>query len=151
MGYLTNYVKSRVRKFRRRDEGQAVSEFALIAPLMIMIAVAVLLLGYFVFTQIMVVSAANQGARAGSALSVDENVSQQEMISRAQTTAESMLSSGLNLDNGNVQSQLIGNERFETTVTYEFQFPFSIPGTNIPDSHMINHTSVYYVWGEDDD
>lgn len=139
-----NYLKKQINRFRKKEDGQALTEFALVAPILIMLAIGILLLGYFVYCHIIVVSSANQGARAGSALSVDPDVSEQEMLLKAKNTAESMLSNGLNIDNGTVS--ISSGADFKVTVDYEFSFPITLPG--LPGSHTISHTSSYMVWGD---
>ena len=119
-------------------------EFALIAPILIMLAIGILLLGYFLYSHIIVVSAANQGARAGSALSADPDTPPHVAINTARTTAESMLSNGLNIDYGEISIRT--GAQFEVEVKYEFQFPIGIPG--LPTSYTIRHTSTYHVWGD---
>jgi Flp pilus assembly protein TadG len=144
MAYISKRLKSHISRFKKREDGQALTEFALVAPILIMLAVGILLLGYFVYCNIIVVSAANQGARAGSALSADPDVPQYEMIYTAKRTAESMLSNGLNIDKGQVNIR--NGSSFEVTVEYDFSFPITLPG--LPGSHTISHTSSYMVWGD---
>lgn len=144
MVHVSSYLKDNLKRFRRKEDGQALMEFALIAPILIMLAVGILLLGYFLYSHIIVVSAANQGARAGSALSADPDTPQHVVINTARTTAESMLSQGLNIDYGDVTVRT--GTRFEVEVTYEFRFPIGLPG--LPTSHTIKHTSTYHVWGD---
>lgn len=144
MVYISKSLKNRIKRFRKREDGQALTEFALVAPILIMLAIGILLLGYFMYCNIIVVSAANQGARAGSALSADPDVSQSEVLLTAKNTAESMLSNGLNIDNGQVN--ISSGANFEVTVEYDFSFPITLPG--LPGSHTISHTSSYMVWGD---
>lgn len=141
---ISKSLKNFINRFKKREDGQALTEFALVAPILIMLAIGILLLGYFVYCHIIVVSSANQGARAGSALSVDPDVSDQEMYFKAKQTAESMLSNGLNIDKGNVS--ISSGASFEVTVDYDFSFPITLPG--LPGSHTISHTSTYMVWGD---
>lgn len=136
-------VKKRFKYFRKKEDGQALTEFALIAPIFIMLAIGILLLGYFLYCHIIVVSAANQGARAGSALSADPDVPYTETVFKARQTAESTLSSGLNLDRSHVSVQ--AGQDFKLTVNYDFRFPITLPG--LPGSYTISHTSSYIVWG----
>lgn len=145
MANVSKLIKYQIRRFRKKEDGQALTEFAMVAPILILLAVGILLLGYFIFCHIVVVNAANQGARAGSALVADEDVSESEAISRAETTAESTLSSGLNIDEGSVDIQL--TDKFSVDVEYNFDFPISFPG--MPASHTISHTSSYMIWGDD--
>lgn len=142
---VSKHLKKHIKRFRRKEDGQALTEFALVAPILIMLAVGILLLGYFLYSHIIVVSAANQGARAGSALSADPDTPQHVVINTAKTSAESMLSNGLNIDYGSVNVRTGRN--FEVKVTYEFRFPIGLPG--LPTSHTISHTSTYLVWGDD--
>ncbi|GAK07806.1 TadE/TadG family type IV pilus assembly protein [Geomicrobium sp. JCM 19038] len=150
MANVSITVSPKPKRFWRREEGQSLAEFGLVAPIMLMIAIGVLLLGYFVYSQIIVVSAANQGARAGSAISADLEANPGQMIQVAQSTAESTLSQGLNINQGQVSS-VVNGDQFQTTVSYEFRFPVGIPGTNIPTSYLIEHTSSYHIWGRDDE
>lgn len=143
MVYLSEYLKTHIDRFKKKEDGQALTEFALVAPILIMLAIGILLLGYYVYCSIIVVSAANQGARAGSALSADSDVSNSEMMSTAKRTAKSMLSNGLNVDDGHIS--ISNGANFEVTVNYDFSFPITIPG--LPQKKTISHTSSYMVWG----
>jgi len=138
------HVSKLLKKFKKREDGQAMTEFALVAPVLIMLAMGILFLGYFVYSHIIVVSAANQGARAGSALSADPDVAPYEVATTARTTAESTLSNGLNISYGQVDVQM--GRDVSVSVNYEFQFAISLPG--FPSSHTITHTSSYMAWGD---
>ncbi|MDQ0298881.1 uncharacterized protein (UPF0333 family) [Salibacterium salarium] len=150
MDHLLKVVKRKLKKVKKDEEGQALTEFAMVAPLLILIAVGVLLLGYFLFAQIIVVTSANQGARAGSALTANEGVSFSEAANRAETTAESALSQGLNVNNSDINVQKNGDE-FVVHINYDFDFFVNYDDLSLPGSSTITHTSSYQIWGEEND
>jgi len=144
MVYVSNKLKRKLKNIRNNDDGQALTEFALVVPLLIMLAIGILLLGYFIYCHIIVVSAANQGARAGSALIADPEITPYEASLRARQTANTLLSNGLNINYGEVN--VSQSDSFDVTVNYKFNFPISLPG--LPRSHTISYTASYMIWGD---
>lgn len=140
----SNPLKLRIKHLIKEERGQALTEFALIAPILIAIAIGILLLGYYIYCHIIVVSAANQGARTGSALMANPDSNSQEAFVKAKNTAESVLSQGLNINNGNVSIQQ--HQSFDVTVYYDFRFPITLPG--LPSSQTISYTASYMIWGD---
>jgi len=144
MVYIFDQLKKKLKSIRKKDDGQALTEFALVVPILVMLAIGILLLGYFIYCHIIVVSAANQGARAGSALIADPDVTPYEATVKARQTANTLLSNGLNINYGEVDIQQ--HNSFDVTVNYNFKFPISLPG--LPSSHTISYTASYMIWGD---
>ena len=77
-----------LKKRIKNERGQAVTELALVAPIIMMLIVGGILLGLVVYNQIVIITSANQGARLGAALAADEDVGYYTARSRAESFSE---------------------------------------------------------------
>ncbi|NEU30499.1 hypothetical protein GN156_06840 [bacterium LRH843] len=130
-----------VRKRVNNERGQAVTELALVVPILMMLIIGGILLGLVVYNQIVIVTSANQGARLGAALMADENVSNYTAQARAESLAGDTLShvaGGCNTINAG---------RSGDSFVVEINCPYGLP---IPfmEHRTVNlgHKASYYIF-----
>jgi Flp pilus assembly protein TadG len=113
-----------IRQIRQRRRGDAIVEFALLAPMLVMILFGSVELGRVVDAWLVVHNAAREGARAGAAAYLG-----QDPATLAQSAATSYLSSGLagrtDLAGTSVQPPVVNAD--DVTVTAEVQVQLYTP------------------------
>ncbi len=108
----------------RRDRGQSTVELALVLPVVVMLALAVVQVGLVVRDQIRVVHAAREGARAAA-------VSAEEQVAAAAVERNG----GLSGDRVSVSTRGRGVVGSDVTVVVEYRAPTDLPlvGPLVPD------------------
>lgn len=116
-----------------RNRGQAVVEFALTIPLLVLLLLAIVQLGLVVRDQILVVHAAREAARAG-AVSADSGAARHAAVG----------SSGLNSKRMRVEMSQRGPVGSTLTVTIHYSSPTEVPliGALLPDVRLRAGTSM---------
>lgn len=119
------------------------SELAVVMPVLIMFIVGGLLLGTVAYNQMIVVAAANQGARTGAAVIAEEDSSTLEAVTQAQQTAESTLSFAAGGACGNVSPVRSGDD-FVVEVHCNYNVPLSFLSNG--GSFQLTHESEYRIF-----
>lgn len=131
---------------RRRgsDRGQAVAEFVIVAPLLLLILMATIGFGHAIFTRMVVVQAANRAARVGAVLYGDSTVSRSEAHTRTREAALALLSSSLAGTDRTVIIRPVGND-LHVTVRYRTRsfVPFLRPW--LGDYLEAEHEAIYRI------
>lgn len=129
---------------RRRQEGQAVAEFIVVVPLLLLILMATVGFGHMIFARMIVVQAANRAARLGAVLYGDSSTSRDEAYRRTRDAALSMLSAGLRGSDRDVVIQP-GSTDLHVTVRYRTDVfvPFLRPW--LGDRLELEHESIYRI------
>jgi Flp pilus assembly protein TadG len=134
-------MKKRSNKFLKGEEGQAVTEFAIVLPALVMLIVGGLILGIAAYNQVVTVTAANQGARLGAALAADEDIPMHIAVSRAQASAENALSS----TTGQCSPASAGPSGDSFIVTVSCQYALPIPFMN-NSPLTLQHRASYHIF-----
>ncbi|ARK31992.1 TadE family protein [Halalkalibacter krulwichiae] len=129
------------KKIIKNENGQAVTELALVLPLLIMLIVGGLLLGIVIYNQIVVVTSANQGARLGAALSANEDISPHAAATSARSTTESTLSRATTSCQPVHAARQGQSFRVEVTCHYNLPIPF-MPSRLVE----LNHEASYHIF-----
>ncbi len=124
------------------NSGQAILEFALVLPLLVLFIVGIFDLGYAVFTNNMLENAARAGARAGIIMSNGDDVIRARVRAAAPT---------LNLPNDQITISPSPTRTFDEPITVTVRYayrPFT-PGIAqiIPGGMQLSATSVMIVEG----
>ncbi|CAM5779724.1 MULTISPECIES: TadE/TadG family type IV pilus assembly protein [Brevibacillus] len=135
-------IRNRLRQLVKREEGQAITEFAIVLPVMILLITGILVFGHMMYAKTLVVLSASQGARVGGAVWDDEGAGAAR--AKIRNTALSILTNGLS-GSHDVQIRETGND-ISVTVTYDY--PVTIPIISAFFSNPVvklEHTAVYKV------
>lgn len=136
----------RLRGGRRRggQDGQAVAEFLLVAPLLLLFLMATIGFGHAIFAKVIVVQAANRAARLGGVLYGDSGVPRSEAHRRTRESALALLSSSLRGEDRSVVIRESGDD-LRVTVRYRTKVfvPFLRPW--LGDFMEAEHESVYPI------
>lgn len=65
-----------IRRFRQKEEGQALVEFALVLPILLTLLLGILVFGQIYFSYLIIQNASRDGARYGSVLASDSEIYQ---------------------------------------------------------------------------
>ncbi|OAS16036.1 TadE/TadG family type IV pilus assembly protein [Paenibacillus oryzisoli] len=136
----------RIFKFIRNEKGQSVVEFAIIMPLILLIIMAMIYFGLFIFSKSVVLFSAHQGGREALNFRTDLHYSDQQkeqFIKNASLQVLQMLPSGASPP----EVQTLKNENtglISISVTYYFKLniPFVSEFTG-HNSYPINSEAVY--------
>ncbi|WP_157812040.1 TadE/TadG family type IV pilus assembly protein [Alteribacter populi] len=132
-----------MKKFKKNQGGQAVTEFAIVLPALILLIVGGLVLGIAVYNQVVVVTAANQGARLGAALSADEDIPMHVAASRAKNSTESALSTTTGQCNPASAGPSANGQSFEVDVTCQYALPIPFMNTS---PLTLQHRASYHIF-----
>lgn len=130
-----------LKKRIKNERGQAVTELALVAPIIMMLIVGGILLGLVVYNQIVIITSANQGARLGAALAADEDVGYYAARSRAESLASATLSHTAGQCNSVNATKSGDSFIVEINCSYGLPIPFM--------SHRtinLKHRASYYIF-----
>ncbi|SFP85670.1 TadE family protein [Salibacterium halotolerans] len=134
---------NQLKKLIHNERGQAVSEFAVVMPILIMFIVGGLLLGIITYNQIIVVTAANQAARTGAAATAEEGSTTWEASTEARQTADNTLSFAAGGDCASVNPTESGSDFVvEVRCYYNVPLPFLSNGG----SFQLKHKSEYRIF-----
>lgn len=129
------------------QRGQALVEFALVIPLLVLIVFGTFDLGYAVFTNNMLNNAAREGARAGTIIGNDNA----KICDRVKTTAPSLnfvcpgdLGTRITID---PPGSRVYEEPITVTVRYNYQPLTPVVGSLSPGGFPLSSTSVMIVEG----
>lgn len=87
-------MSKRRKLFRKNETGQALVEFTLILPILILIVLGIIEFGWLLNAQITLNSAAREGARVGAVLNTTDEIRRTKMLEAVNATAQF---SGLNV------------------------------------------------------
>ncbi|RTE11206.1 TadE/TadG family type IV pilus assembly protein [Paenibacillus whitsoniae] len=139
-------MREKIKKFIRNERGQSVVEFAIIMPLILLIIMAMIYFGLFIFSKSVVLFSAHQGGREALNFRTDiqySDLQKEQFIKNASLQVLQMLPPGASPP----EVETLKNENtglIKITVTYYFKLniPFvsEFAGSN---SHRIQ-SEVYY-------
>jgi hypothetical protein len=129
---------------RASPRGQAVAEFVIVAPLLLLILVATVGFGHAIFTKMVVMQAANRAARVGAVLYGDSAVAQSEAHTRTRDAALVLLSASLRGTDRTVVIRPAGDD-LHVTVRYRTRsfVPFLRPW--LGDYLEAEHEAIYRI------
>lgn len=110
--------------FLKEQRGQAVAEMACVLPVLLFIVMGVLTLGLMIYAKTLVVISASQAAKVGAYLYYDETLSDEEIEDAIRSTANTLLSNGMN---GTDRSVAIDSDGVYITVTVEYDYSMILP------------------------
>ena len=116
IGYVVRVKIKKMKKFRiiKDTHGQSVVEFALVAPILILLVCAVIDLGYIFFNKVVINNAAKEGIRMMSV-----GASATEVEAKVKADADLITSPDkLSIDMGSYNSNLAVGSDISITVTY---------------------------------
>lgn len=129
---------------RRRQDGQAVAEFLVVVPVLLLILMGTIGFGHMIFARMIVVQAANRAARLGAVLYGDSATPRDEAYRRTRDAALSMLTAGLRGTDREVVISTSGSD-LHVTVRYRSNVfvPFLQPW--LGDTMEQEHESIYRI------
>ncbi len=131
----------------KRRRGQSVFELVIVIPIFLMICFCVITFGLLIYSKILVVTSASQGARVGAQIWLDPHLSQEEKEEKVKKTAEGVLSSGKLSENRTVEISEV-EQTLYVTVRYEYKIILPIVSGLFNDNAVgIAHTAAYYIEG----
>ncbi|MFZ5827156.1 MAG: TadE/TadG family type IV pilus assembly protein [Bacillota bacterium] len=128
----------------RSTGGQALAEFLVVVPLLLLLLMATVGFGHLIFTKMVVVQAANRAARLGSVLFGDSTVSTSEARKQTREAALSTLSTALNGDDREVTVTEVGDD-LKVTVRYRSTVFVPLLRPWLGSEFSVEHESVYRV------
>jgi len=121
-------------KYRKKERGQSLLEFALILPVLLIILAGILDLGRLYFAYVAVTDAAGEGAAYGAIHPNDE----EKIKDRTQDA-----SGGLVEIDRNLITVVRGSQAVTVTVSYEFTLATPLISTILPDGMlMLNAVAI---------
>lgn len=129
---------------RRSESGQAVAEFVVVAPLLLLILMATIGFGHMLYARMIVVQSANRAARLGAVLYGDSSVSRDEAHRRTRDAALSLLSTGLHGTNREVSIAISGTD-IHVTVRYRADVFVPLLRPWLGDQLDVEHESIYRI------
>lgn len=141
---VVKYIFNRAINTLKREEGQSVTEFAIVLPVLLLIVLGALIIGAFIYTKLVVVLAASQGARVGGAVYNDTTLTDSERITKIEDTAMTIVSNGLSGSDRSVNVTKLTDE-VQVTVKYDFKMilPMLKPFFNNQSTFEVEYTSIY--------
>ncbi|HEY3366950.1 MAG TPA: TadE family protein [Symbiobacteriaceae bacterium] len=129
---------------RRGHSGQAVAELVIVAPILLLILMATIGFGHWIYTQMIVVESANRAARLAAVLYGDSTVPQDDAYRRTRDSALALLGAGLRGNDRDVVIQIIDPDihvtvRYRTNVFVPFLRPW------LGDQLNVEHESIYRI------
>lgn len=113
----------------RGNKGQAMTEFMLVLPLMLILILATLSLGLMIYTKTLLVLSAGNAARTASYLYYDTNYTNEEKVQKIEKSAYDILNNGID---GRERSVTVAademNGLIKVTVKYKFKYIFPMLG-----------------------
>lgn len=128
----------------RSARGQALAEFMIVVPLLLLMLVAIVGFGHVIFTKMVVLQAANRAARLGAVLYGDSSTPSSTAYQQTRQAALSVLSAGLSGSDRQVIISQSGDD-LRVTVRYRSQVFLPLVRPWLGDSHLVEHQSVYRV------
>lgn len=111
----------RWKSYLKNDKGQALSEFAMVLPVLLLIVLATLTLGMMIYTKTLLVLSSSQAARTGAFIYTDETKTMAEKETAIKTVALSILNKGIA---GTERKVIISVDDPPTTITVKVQYTF---------------------------
>lgn len=100
-----------------------------------------------IFSKILVVTSASQGARVGAQIWLDGSLTQEEKEKKVKEVAEGVLSSAKLSDNRTVEIYEV-EDSLHVKVTYKYKVILPIISGMFKDNKaLLEHTAVYYIEG----
>lgn len=128
----------------RAQGGQALAEFVIVVPLLLLILMATVGFGHAIFAKMIVVQSANRAARLGAVLYGDSSISRDEASRKTREAALAVLNAGLRGDDRTVTIRVSGEDIFVTVRHRNNVFvPFLRPW--LGDRFETEHESVYRI------
>ncbi|QQE74763.1 pilus assembly protein [Brevibacillus composti] len=137
------WMKGRaVTRWAKREDGQAITEFAVILPVMILLITGVLVFGHMLYAKTLVVLSASQGARVAGAIWDDEGGGEARL--KARNTALSILTNGLR--GSHTVDVWKSGDSVHVSVTYDYPVKVPIISAFFSSPNVkLEHTAVYKI------
>lgn len=133
-----------LRRSMADTRGQAVGEFLVVVPLLLLILMATVGFGHMIFTKMIVVQAANRAARLGATLYGDSSTSSSTARQKTRQAALSVLSSGLTGTDRDVAVRRSGDD-VQVTVRYRGKVFVPLMRPWLGSHQTVEHVSTYRV------
>jgi len=132
------------RQLWRRQRGQALAEFVIVVPLLLLLLMAIVGFGHAIFTKMVVLQAANRAARLGAVLYGDSSVSNSTAYRETRDAALATLDSALN---GTSREVLISRSGDDVRVTVRYRTNVFVPLLRpwLGDQFTAEHQAIYRV------
>lgn len=128
---------------RAGHEGQAVAEFLVVVPVLLLLFVALVGFGYYIHANMIVFQAANRAARIGAVLYGDSDVSRGDAYQRTRAAAMGLLSTL----RGNERSVTIRDAGDDLHVTVRYRTNVFVPFMRpwLGDDMEVEWESIYRI------
>lgn len=131
------------RRRRAGHEGQAVAEFLVVVPVLLLLFVALVGFGYYIHANMIVFQAANRAARTGAVLYGDSAVSRGDAYQRTRAAAMGLLST-LRGNERSVTIREVGDD-LHVTVRYRTNVFVPLMRPWLGDDMEVEWESVYRI------
>lgn len=128
----------------RSARGQALAEFVVVVPLLLLLLMAIVGFGHLIFTEMVVVQAANRAARLGAVLFGDSTVPESEARKETREAALATLSTALNGTDREVVISEVGDD-LRVTVRYRSTVFVPLLKPWLGSEYSVEHQAVYRV------
>lgn len=126
------------------QRGQALAEFLIVVPLLLLILMGAIGFGHAIFTKMIVVQAANRAARLGATLYGDSSVSSSSARKQTRDAGFGVLSASLSGTNRDVLVSVSGDD---VTVTVRYESTTFVPLLKpwLGSRMMMEHKATYRI------
>jgi len=133
-----------IRNIMRDERGQAVTEFALILPVLLLVLFAIFQFGVIFNNYIQVSAAAREGARKGSVSSQSGSCAavQSLVVSAAQNSAPSLNTSQMGVTVSDTCTNNVVVEGNDITVTVTYPWSVSLLGQVVASGNLSSSTTM---------
>jgi len=133
-----------IRNIMRDERGQAVTEFALILPVLLLVLFAIFQFGVIFNNYIQVSAAAREGARKGSVSSQSGSCAavQSLVVSAAQNSAPSLNTSQMGITVSDTCTNNVVVEGNDITVTVTYPWSVSLLGQVVASGNLSSSTTM---------
>jgi len=129
----------------KREDGQAVLETALVIPVILFMIMAVITVSLLIYTKMLVVLSASQGARVGALIWNDATIELEEKEEKIEGVVFGILSNGMNGVDRSWDAE-VKDGSLHVTVEYKFKLILPLLGALFEDNEVpIKYEAIYYI------
>jgi len=126
------------------SRGQAMTEFVLVLPLLLLIVYAALSFGLMIYTKSLLVLSASHASRTASYVLLDDEISDEDKVTMIKKSAYNIMTNGIDGTDRNVV--IIPDEaNGQVSVKVEYNFKYILPLLGdifTKDKYMLEYTST---------
>ena len=134
----------KIKQVLKNKRGQAMTEFVLVLPLLLLIVYAALSLGLMIYTKSLLVLSASHASRTASYVLLDEEIADEDKVTMIKSSAYAILNNGIDGTDRNVIIMVDdANGLVSVKVEYNFKYIFPLLGDIFTkDKYVLDYTST---------